>query len=105
MKISLSFKEIKEMKEIIEAVEKDSSKAFIDSFKKNKLITCNVDMFNQKVVLNIKEEYIVDFFAVYGKYTKVLVSQTKAIMETVEMLGQDTARVVEKYTKEEKKVK
>lgn len=105
MKIILSFKEVKEIKNIMESVETGSSKAFIDSLKGNKVITCNIDAFNQKVSINIKEEYVVDFLAVYGKYTQILISQAKVIKSTLETFGIETAKVIEKHVKNEKKVK
>lgn len=104
MKIILSFKEVKELKNIMETIEKDSCEAIVESFKNNKVLTCNVDMIKQQITVNIKEEYMIDFLAVYGKYAQVFVSQAKFIKNTIEAFGAETAKVIEKYTKEEKEV-
>lgn len=102
MKITLTFKELEQLKGIMESIEEGSSKEFIDSLKNNKLITCNVDLFNQKITININEEYIVDFLAVYGKYVKILAYQVKEVIDTVKVFSQETAKVVEKYAGEKK---
>lgn len=102
MKITLTFKEIEQLKNIMESIEKDSSKELIGSLKNNKLITCNVDLFNQKTTINVSEEYTVDFLAVYGKYVKILACQVKGIIDTVKTFSQETDKVVEKYAGEKK---
>lgn len=105
MKVVLSFDEVKALKKIANAVEETSAETLLNSLKNNKLITCNVDMFNQKVTVTVNKDYVAEYLEVYGKYINLFVKQTQSIIKLTEMLAVETEGVVNKYTREEKKVK
>lgn len=103
MKVILSFNEARAFKKVMESIQKGSTNDLIDSLKNNKLVTVNVDVTKQDIIVNVKEEYMIDFLAVYNKYITILITYSKEIFKTLEYFTQDTVAVVEKYTKEEEK--
>lgn len=99
MKITLSFEEVKRFKETIDSVEVGLSEQVINSLKKNKIITCNVDMFNQRVTIIVNEGYMVEFLDVYNRLVMIFSIKVKSFMKTVETFQEETQGIIKKYSK------
>ena len=98
MKISLSYKEARALKDIMEAVEEGSVEDLTESLKNNKLIKVNCDVLASAIVVEVDEEYSVEFLEVYGKYLDVLISQAKTMYKTMILLTEEAERVIVKHT-------
>ena len=99
MKLTMTFKEMEQMKRVAETIDDTSVKSLINSFKNNKLITCNADFFNQVVTVRVKEEYVVDFMKVYGNYLSILAMHGKAIMNATQMFVESADKIAERHNK------
>ena len=97
MKISLSYKEARALKDIMEAVEKDSVEDLTASLKNNKLVKINCDVLAGAITVEVDEEYSVEFLEVYGKYLDVLISQAKTMYKTMVLLTEEAEKVVVKH--------
>lgn len=99
MKIILSFEEVKRFKETIDSVEVGLSEQVINSLKKNKIITCNVDIFNQRVTIIVNEGYMVEFLDAYNRLIMIFSIKVKSFMKTVETFQEETQGIIQKYNK------
>lgn len=97
MKISLSYKEARALKDIMESIEEGSVKDLTDSLKNNKLIKVDFDVLAGAIVVEVNEDYTAEFLEVYGKYLDVLVSQAKTMYKTVVLLTEEAEKVVVKH--------
>lgn len=99
MKITLTFNELEAIKKVANSIDNAGAKELVNAFKNNNILTCNVDLFNQKVTVNIKEEYLTDYLDVYGKFINLFVLQVKAMTDTAMLFVAETEEVVKKHNR------
>ncbi len=96
MKIQLTKKEVKNTLAIMDKVEDGASVEFRKALKDTKSVKWHVGL-SGDVEVEISEEYMSEFLAVYGKYIGLLVPQLKALYETIKLFQEDAESVINKY--------
>ena len=96
MKIQLTKKEVKNTLAIMDKVEDGASVEFRKALKDTKSVKWHVGL-SGDVEVEISEEYMSEFLAVYGKYIGLLVPQLKALYETIKLFQKDAESVINKY--------
>ena len=99
MKITLTFNELDALDKVAKSIDDKGAKELFNAFKNNKILTCNVDFFNQKAIVDIKEEYLTDYLEVYGKFISLFIAQAKAMHDTALLFALETQEIVEKHNK------
>lgn len=96
MKIQLTKKEVKNTLAIMDKVEDGASVEFKKAIKDTKAVKWHIGLTGD-VDIEINEEYMSEFLAVYGKYIGLLVPQIKSLYETVKLFQEDAESVINKY--------
>lgn len=101
MKITLTQKEAVRLQTIMETAENGSVEQLKALVKDNKIMQFKICPIKKEIEINISEDYMVDYLDVYSRFVGLFVSQTKALMHTAEVFGEETRKVVAKYTSSE----
>ena len=96
MKICITKKEVKSLLNIMDKVEDGASVEFKKALKDTKAVKFHVNL-TGNIEINVNEDYMEEFFDLYGKYVGLLVPQAKALYETVKMFQEETEDVIHKY--------
>ena len=96
MKICITKKEAKSLLNIMDKVEDGASVEFKKALKDTKAVKFHVNL-TGNIEINVNEDYMEEFFDLYGKYVGLLVHQIKALYETVKMFQEEAEDVIYKY--------
>ena len=96
MKICITKKEVKSLLNVMDKVEDGASAEFKKALKDTKAVKFHVNLTGD-VEVNVNEDYMEEFFNLYGKYIGLLIPQIKALYETVKMFQEETEVVFHKY--------
>ena len=99
MIMNFTRKEVKELRLIANATERDGFNKLKEALDNNKLISYSPTITG--VEIKIKPEYMEDFLSVYGKFTGLFINQLRALYETVQVFQQEVDCVFKKHTEEE----
>lgn len=96
MKICITKKEAKSLLNIMDKVENGASVEFKKALKDTKAVKFHVNLTGD-VEVDVNEDYMEEFFDLYGKYIGLLVPQAKVLYETVKMFQEEAEDVIHKY--------
>lgn len=97
MKLVLTQKEAVRLQTIMENAEQGSSEQLAELVKDNKIIKFKICPLKKEIEITVDDAYMVDFLDVYSRFVGLFVSQTKALMHTVEVFSEEAQKVVAKY--------
>ena len=97
MKITLTLKEASALRNIMETVENGSCGELLNSLKGNNIITCNVDINNQLVTVDIDENYTTEVLVVYEEFIRAFTKRATALFNVTCAFARKVEKIEEKY--------